>query len=280
MRTARLDGRHGKRNSFSAHIGYLFRELPFAERFAAAAAAGFDAVEHPHDDTLDPVVLAGLLAAHGLRLAQMPFAFADAAKGEKGLAALPGRQEEFRAAFDRALDFAMAAGVPYLHPMAGIPRPEDAREAEGVYLANLHHAVERTAGTPVKILIEAISAAAVPGYALSTLEAACRVQDVFGPGNVSLLLDTFHAAASGVDPAAWIAANGYRLGHVHIADHPGRHEPGTGAIDFTAVLAALDAQGFDGAIGFEFVPSSAATAESLGFLPAWRAQQDHTRRRA
>lgn len=264
------------RSMFSAHIGYRFRELPFEERFEAAAAVGFDAIEHPYLETFEPAIIRGLLEKHRLRFAQLSCAFGDLAKGEKGLAALPGRQSEFRAAFDNALEFALTADAPYLHPMAGIP-PSDA-DAESVYFENLHYAIQGTAGTPVKILIEAISERSVPGYALSTLEQARHVQDVFGPGNLLLLLDTFHASATGIDPARWIAANAYRIGHVHIADYPGRQEPGTGTIDFEPVLSALKAHGFQGAVGFEFTPS-ANTAESLTFLAAWRARSE-TRRRA
>jgi len=265
------------RRPFSAHIGYLFRELPFAERFAAAAEAGFDAVEHPYSEAFDPDAIRALLETNGLGFTQVPCAFGDAAKGEKGLASLKSRQSDFRAAFDAALEFALAVDAPYVHPMAGIPDREEAADALGVYFDNLRYAVERAAGTPIKILIEAISEAAVPGYALSTLERACRVQDAFGPGNVSLLLDTFHAGATRIDPAAWIGANAWRLGHVHVADYPGRGEPGTGAIDFEAVLSALDEQGFAGAIGFEFVPS-ASTGASLEFLAGWQARPNHIRR--
>jgi len=260
---------------FSAHIGYLFRELPFEERFEAAAAVGFDAVEHPYLETFEPAIIRGLLEKHRLRFAQLSCAYGDLAKGEKGLAALSGRQSEFRTAFDSALEFARAVDAPYLHPMAGIP-PRDA-DAESVYFENLRYAVQRTAGTPVKILIEAISERSVPGYTLSTLEQACRVQDVFGPGNLSLLLDTFHGCATGIDPAEWIAANAYRIGHIHIADHPGRQEPGTGTIDFESVLSALEAQRFQGAIGFEFTPST-NSVESLTFLASWRARSEIRRR--
>lgn len=262
---------------FAAHIGYLFKELPFEERFGAAAAMGFAAVEHPYLETFEPAIIRGLLERHRLRFAQLSCAFGDLAKGEKGLAALSGRQPEFRAAFDSALEFALAVDAPYLHPMAGIPAEGSDAEAEGVYFENLHFAVQRTAGTPVKILIEAISERSVPGYALSTLEQACRVQDAFGPGNLSLLLDTFHARATGIDPAQWIAANAYRIGHIHIADHPGRQEPATGTIDFEPVLSVLEAQRFQGAIGFEFTPS-ANSVESLMFLASWRAKSEIRRR--
>ncbi|WP_291155362.1 TIM barrel protein [Ensifer sp. SSB1] len=262
---------------FSAHTGYLFKELPFEERFEAAAAVGFDAVEHPYLETFEPAVIRGLLKKHRLRFAQLSCAFGDLAMGEKGLAALPGRQSEFRATFDSALEFALAVDAPYVHPMAGVPPQGSDADAGSVYLENLHYAVQRTAGTPAKILIEAISERSVPGYALSTLEQACRVQDVFGPGNLSLLFDTFHARATGIDPAQWVAENAYRIGHIHIADHPGRQEPGTGTLDFEPVLSALQAQSFQGAIGFEFTPS-ANTVESLTFLAAWRARSEIRRR--
>ncbi|WP_312366331.1 hydroxypyruvate isomerase family protein [Ensifer sp.] len=255
-------------NRLSAHIGYLFSELPLLERLEAAASAGFTAIEHPSPWDVPATEMRSCLAANGLSFSQLCAVVGDASKGEKGLAALADREADFRESFNWALDYAVAVDCPFVHPMAGVPGNADAAAAAETYHRNLGYAVERTAGTNVKILIEAISEVAVPGYFMSTLEHASRVQDIFGPGNLALLLDTFHAQANGIDLVPWIGANSHRVGHIHIADHPGRHEPGTGSIDFDALLDALAEQGYEGAIGFEYIPSR-TTIESAAFLPRW-----------
>lgn len=125
-------------------------------------------------------------------------------------------------------------------------------DAGQVYRANLGWALERCEGSGVRLLVEAIT---IPGYYLGTLQAAAELQDAFA-GRFDLLLDSYHAAVLGIDPAAWVAANGQRIGHVHIADHPGRHEPGTGTVDFPALMSALARAGYAGAIGFEYIPGT------------------------
>ncbi|MDK1378581.1 MULTISPECIES: TIM barrel protein [unclassified Sinorhizobium] len=256
-------------NRWSAHIGYLFTELPLFERIAAAAKAGFTAIEHPQPFVIPAAQMRAELARCGLVFSQVGAAVGDASRGEKGLTAIPGREADFREQFDRALDYANAVDCPFVHPMAGVPSTSNVAAIAETYRNNLSYAVERTAGTPVKVLIEAISEAAVPGYAMSTLDHAARIQDAFGPDNIALLVDTYHACANGTELESWIAANHYRIGHVHIADHPGRHEPATGVIDFESLLEALRSHGFEGAIGFEFFPSK-TTIDSAAFLPRWK----------
>jgi len=262
------------RNRLSAHIGYLFTELPLEERVAAAAAAGFTAIEHPQPFAIPAKRMRGLLAENNLVFTQLAAATGDVGKGEKGISALAGRDADFRASFDRSLDYALEVGAPLVHPMAGVPEVSETEAWWDIYMSNIAYAVEQTAATSAKVLIEAIGHAAVPGYAVSRLEAAVRVQDAFGPGNVALLIDTFHAASNGQDVIAWIDENAYRIGHVHIADHPGRHEPGTGTIDFDGVLDVLAKHDFNGAIGFEYVPST-NTLESAQFLVRWKARPDN-----
>ncbi len=242
-------------NRLSAHIGYLFTELPLPDRLAAAAAADFTAVEHPEPWAMPAAELAARLGDLGLTFAQLGSGMGG--PGGKGLAALPGREGDFRAGFGRALDHALAIGCPFVHPMAGVAGDERA------YRRNIDWALRTCDGTGIRLLVEAIT---IPGYHLATLDAACALQDDFPA--IRLLFDSYHACVLGRDPAAWVAANVGRIGHVHIADHPGRHEPGSGGIDFAALLAALGRAGYGGAIGFEYIPTSTTTA-SLGFLPGW-----------
>lgn len=256
-------------NKLSAHIGYLFKEVPLGERVASAAAAGFTAVEHPQPFSIGPQVMRKMVDEHGLFFAQLAGGAGDASKGEKGLASLPGREADFRASFDRALEYALIVGAPLIHPMAGVPGDENAAQAKDVYLENIRYAVDQTAGSGARVLIEAISEAAVPGYAISSLQKAIEVQDIFGIEKVTLLVDTFHAAVTEVELTKWIPWNGARIGHVHIADFPGRHEPGTGTLPFNDILSALQAVEFGDAIGFEYIPSN-STVESASFLQDWK----------
>jgi hydroxypyruvate isomerase len=244
--------------SFSAHLGYLFADLPLERRFAAARAAGFEAVEHPAPFAIAPADLRGLLDENGLRLVQITSGLGKGA--EKGIASLPGREAEFRDGFARALDYAEAVGCGFVHPMAGLGGDAAA------YRANLDMAVRLAEGRGPRVLVEAISATAVPGYFMAHVEDLLALAQGFD-GRIKLLIDSFHAKADGHDPAEAILAAGSLLGHVHIADFPGRHEPSTGVIDFTRVLAALDEIGFLGAIGFEYLPSG---ADHLSWLPEWQ----------
>lgn len=251
-------------NRFSAHIGYLYTDLPLADRPAAAARDGFTAIEHPEPWVIPASEMRARLADLGLTFSQVTSGMGDAGKGEKGLASLTGREGEFRAGFERALDYAQAVGCPFVHPMAGVPKGGVLDAAE-TYRLNLSWALSRVERTGVRVLVEAIT---IPGYHMSSLAFAAELQDQFHR-RFDLLFDTYHAAVLGEDPALWAAKNAGRIGHVHIADHPGRHEPGTGALAFDRILSALRAGGYAGAIGFEYVPS-AATSTSAAFLPGWK----------
>ncbi len=258
----------------SAHLGYLFTHLPVDRRVEAAALAGFDAVEHPQPFAVPATEMAASLRAHELRFAQIAAGVGDASKGEKGLAALPGREKDFREGLARSIDYACAVDCPLVHPMAGVPpEGEDADRVRDTYLANLAHTVDIARKAGLRVLVEPISQAAVPGYYACRMEQVMDLCDAAAPGRVLLLLDTFHARATGLDAVDFVHRHAGRLGHVHIADHPGRHEPGTGAFDFAALLTALDERAYDGAIGFEYIPRT-DTLAGLGWFaePVWRAR--------
>ncbi|MEJ0012112.1 MAG: TIM barrel protein [Bauldia sp.] len=262
----------GRARRLSAHIGYLFNDIALKERPAAARRAGFDAVEHPQPFAVPAVEMAAIIKGEGLTFAQLAAGNGDAAKGEKGIAALPGREAEFRESFLRSIDYAETVGAPYVHPMAGVaPKDADAATVSATYLANLAFAVEACRGRDCSVLVEAISGAAVPGYHIATLSDVLKAADAVAPSEIFVLLDTFHASCNGEDPADFASANVARIGHVHIADHPGRHEPGTGTLQFVPFLATLIAQDYSGAIGFEYIPT-AGTEAGLGWMPSWQKQ--------
>lgn len=251
-------------NRLSAHIGYLYTDLPLEDRPAAAARDGFTAVEHPEPWTIPAAEMRARLQDLGLVFAQVTSGMGK--PGEKGLAALPGREAAFRDGFLRARDYALAIGCPFVHPMAGVPAGDDrAGRAGATYQANLDWALERLNGTGLRLLVEAIT---IPGYHLGSFQNAAAMQDRIGPG-LALLFDTFHAATLGEVPQDWIRANAARIGHLHVADHPGRHEPGTGRLNFGAILGALRDTGYAGAIGFEYIPSRPDAASGTGVLVRW-----------
>jgi len=158
------------------------------------------------------------------------------------------------------MDYAQIVGCPFVHPMAGVRGEPD------IYLGNIDWALGLCEGTGLRLLVEAIT---VPGYHIGTLARACALQDTFPA--VVLLFDSYHARVLGEDPAHWVRSHATRIGHVHIADHPGRHEPGSGTIDFDALLTALCDGGYAADIGFEFIPST-LTSASTGFVPGWAAR--------
>ena len=251
-------------NRLSAHIGYLYSDLPLIERPVAAARDGFTAIEHPEPWAVPAKEMRALLGDLGLTFSQVTSGMGDAAKGEKGLAALAGRETDFRAGFNRALDYALETGCPFVHQMAGVPRGGFLDAAE-TYRLNLSWALNRVEGSGVRVLVEAIT---IPGYYMGSLALAAELQDQFD-GRFALLFDTYHATTLGEVPVLWVTQNADRIGHVRIADHPGRHEPGTGELSFEPVLNAFTAAGYTGAIGFEYIPS-VATSASTTFLPGWK----------
>lgn len=256
---------------FSGHIGYLFNEMPLEQRFAAAHAAGFDAVEHPALYGLPAARVKQLLDAYGLPIVQSSFPAGEISRGEKGFAALPDQIERFRASLAPCLDFAEVVGIPALHCMAGV-RPADADPARmwDTYIANMRLAAKATAERGLLLLIEPISSGSIADYFIEDPRDAVRAIAEIGAPNVRLLYDVFHATMIGSDPFAFIADHVELIYHIHIADHPGRHEPGTGTIDFARLYRTLDEAGYDGLIGCEYTPR-AGTLEGLGWLAKARA---------
>lgn len=257
---------------FSAHLGYLFSELPLAERFAAARKAGFAVVEHPGPYVIPAKTLKGILEDQGLALVQMAAPAGDAAKGEKGMAALPGREAEFRSAVEQGLDYAHTAGARFLQVQSGLtPAGVEAARVWDTYVRNLRFACDRVAEAGLQVLIEPIGAATLEGYFMDRSELALRaVADAERP-NLRILFDVFHSTNAGEDPFRFIDDHLGLIGHLHIADHPGRNQPGTGKFDFTSLFRKLEMRGYSGAIGCEYKPSG-ATLDSLAWFAPFRAK--------
>jgi 2-dehydrotetronate isomerase len=247
---------------FSANLSFLFTEFPFLDRFAAAAAAGFRAVEFAFPYDGPAAAIAARLKEHRLTQALFNTPPGDLAKGERGLAALPGREADFRASLDRALDYAAALSCPRLHVMAGVGG-EDA-----TFIANLREAAPRAAAAGVTLLIEPINTGDMPGYFLNTSTHALRIIDAVGSAQVKLQLDLYHCQIMEGGLAAHIRALAGRYAHIQIAGVPDRREPDRGEVNFPYLFDQLDAVGYDGWIGCEYRPA-AGTLAGLGWAKRW-----------
>ncbi|MCC7319526.1 MAG: TIM barrel protein [Rubellimicrobium sp.] len=240
---------------FCANLTWLFTELPFLERFGAASAAGFEAVEvlFPYD--VPATAIRRLLVQNGLTLALINAPPPNYAGGSPGFPAVPGAEERFRNDFRRALRHARALGAGIVHVMAGAAEGEAARRA---YVANLRHAAGMA---PDMILtIEPINRIDMPGYFLADFDLAVAVIKEVGAPNLRLQFDAYHAQVITGDAAGTFARVAPHVGHVQIAGHPGRGEPVGGDIDYPAFLARLDAAGYRGWVSGEYHPAGRTEA--------------------
>jgi hydroxypyruvate isomerase len=239
----------------AANVSTLFKELPFLERFAAARRAGFRAVEYqyPYEFKAEDVGAAAREAGVQVVLHNTPPG--DAQRGEHGTACLPGREQRFRDDLERAVAYAHAARCTSLHCLAGVT-PEHAApaEAHAVYVANLTYASGRLRREGMRALIEPLSARTLAGYFLTGSAQAARVLDEVGAANVLLQYDVFHMQLLEGNLAATIERLLPRIGHLQLADAPGRDEPGNGEINFDFLLAHIDRLGYSGWVGCEYNP--------------------------
>lgn len=253
---------------FAANLSMLFTEAPFLDRFALAARAGFGAVECQFPYEVPAAEIGARLDDLGLRLVLHNLPAGDWAAGERGLACLPDRVDEFRAGIARGIAYAQALGVAQLNCLAGIAPPGlDAAARRRTLVDNLRLAAGALADAGMKLLLEPINTFDMPGFAVSRVDEALALLDEVGAANAFLQFDVYHAWRMGGEPVAALCAHLPRIAHVQIADHPGRHEPGSGAIPFGAVFAALDRLGYGGWVGCEYRPAG-ATEAGLGWLPA------------
>jgi hydroxypyruvate isomerase len=247
----------------AANLSMMFNEVAFLERFAAAAAAGFRAVEFlfPYDH--EPEVVAARLRSAGLELALFNLPPGDWSAGERGLAAVPGREAEFWAGVARALAYAQALACPVVHAMAGNVTDDDER-AIATYISNVRLAADAFAGAGRRVVLEPINRRDMPGYFLHTSAQATALIARIDRPNVALQLDLYHAQVSEGDLEHRIRTLLPLIGHVQIAGNPARHEPDVGEVDYAYLLGVLDEVGYAGFVGCEYRPA-AETVAGLGW---------------
>jgi hydroxypyruvate isomerase len=253
----------------AANVSMLFTEVGFLERFAAARRAGFRAVEYqyPYEFKAEEVARAAREAGVQVVLHNMPRG--DAQRGEHGNACLPGREPAFRDNLERGIEYARAASCPRLHCLAGVvPAHADRRELHATYVANLKHAAARLKREAMSLLIEPLSERTVKSYFLGGSAQAIGVLDELGADNAFLQYDFFHMQMLEGDLAGKAERLLARIGHMQVADVPGRHEPGSGEINFDFLLRHVDAIGYAGWIGCEYNPRG-DTVEGLKWARAY-----------
>jgi hydroxypyruvate isomerase len=258
---------------FAANLSMLYSEHAFLERFAAAARDGFKAVEYLFPYAWNPAELSQRLADHGLQ--QVLFNAPPGAweTGERGLACLPGRAEEFRAGMMRALDYAAALECPRVHVMAGIaPAGTDRHALQATYVANLAWAAEQAAASGVDVLIEPINTRDMPGYFLNRQDEAHAIVAELRAPNLKVQMDLYHLQIVEGDVAMKLRhyLPGGKVGHLQIAGVPMRHEPDTGELNHAYLFKLIDELGYDGWIGCEYRPAG-TTSAGLGWLKSLNA---------
>jgi hydroxypyruvate isomerase len=249
---------------FAANLSMMFNEYPFLDRFAAAADCGFTAVEYlfPYEHPAE--LVAEKLHDAGLAQALFNMPPGDWADGERGMAALPGREDDFAAALDTAVFYAKVIGTPLLHMMAG-NAPADDAAAIAAYRANLRRAAERTGEAGIGLVIEPINGRDMPDYFLNDFQRAIDFIDEVGEAHVKLQFDVYHRQILHGDVVMALRRMAPIIGHIQIASVPERHEPMSGELNDLRIFDEIDAIGYRGYIGCEYRPA-AGTRAGLGWL--------------
>jgi hydroxypyruvate isomerase len=251
---------------FAANLTMLFTERPFLDRFEAAARAGFKAVEFLFPYGYDAHELRHLLDANGLQLVLHNLPPGDWDAGERGIACHPDRIEEFRAGVARGIEYAQALGVKQLNCLAG-KAPAGVPDAvlRQTLVDNLRHAASEFRLAGLRLLVEPINSFDIPGFYLNRTQQAIEILDEVGTDNAFVQYDIYHAQRMEGELAATLQQCLPRIAHLQLADNPGRHEPGTGEINYAFLFAHLDRIGYDGWIGCEYKPLT-TTEAGLGWI--------------
>ena len=251
---------------FAANLTMLFTEVPFMERFALARAAGFTHVEYLFPYAFQAEELKAALIENGLTQVLFNLPSGDWAAGERGIAALPSRSDEFHAGVPKAIEYAKVLGVKRLNCLAGkrVAGYSD-EEHWKILVENIRFAATELASHDIELVVEPINHFDIPGFVLNRTEQAIRLLDEVGHPNVRVQFDIYHVQREEGEITATFRKYFERIGHVQIADNPGRNQPGTGEINFSFLFGELDRLGYAGWIGLEYVPMP-DTLGSLGWM--------------
>jgi hydroxypyruvate isomerase len=254
---------------FNANLTMLFNEVDFLERFGAAANAGFKGVEYLFPYAYQKEELAERLAKHGLTQVLHNLPAGDWAAGERGIATIPGREEEFQDGVGKTIEYATALGCKQVNCLAGIP-PKDApaEKVRATFVKNLKFAAPKLQEAGIRLLIEPCNTRDIPGFYLNRSQQALDIIKEVGSANLSLQYDIYHMQIMEGDLAPTIERNLASIKHMQLADNPGRNEPGTGEINYPFLFGFVDRIGYDGWIGCEYKPKT-TTPAGLGWVKSY-----------
>jgi hydroxypyruvate isomerase len=253
---------------FAANLTMLFNEVDFLDRFQAAAEAGFKGVEYLFPYAFPKEALAERLDRHGLVQVLHNLPAGNWEKGERGIACHPDRVGEFQDGVGRAIDYARALGCSQVNCLAGIaPAGVPAEQLWETFVDNLIFAAGQLKTAGIRLLVEPINTYDIPGFYLNRTTQAAEILDAVGSDNLFIQYDIYHAQRMEGELANTIAKHLSRIAHIQLADNPGRHEPGTGEINYPWLFRHIDGLGYGGWIGCEYKPA-AKTREGLGWIKA------------
>ncbi|MGI8484851.1 MAG: hydroxypyruvate isomerase family protein [Thermomicrobiales bacterium] len=247
----------------SANLTMLFAEHPFLERFDRAAAAGFKGVEFQFPYAEDVADIQEALQRNDLELVLFNLPAGDWAAGDRGVAAQPDRREEFGTGILQAVKYALALHPPRINCLAG--KAGEGADSDAVLIANVSFAAEALRAIGVQLVIEPVNDKDVPDFAIPTTRAAIELIAEVESSNVGLQYDVYHSIRMGEDPFAIIPEHVEQIAHIQIADVPGRHQPGTGAVDFVRLFDVIDQTGYANWVGLEYNPEG-PTEDGFGLL--------------
>ena len=248
-----------------ANLSLLYTELDFMDRFAAAAKSGFKGVEYLFPYAYPKEKLAEALARNKLVQVLHNMPPGDWAKGDRGIACHPDRVGEFQEGVGKAIEYATALGCKQVNCLAGLaPQGIAAEKMRATFVANLGFAAEKTKAAGIRLVTEPVNNRDIPGFYLNRSRQALEIMDEVGSDNLFLQYDIYHMQVMEGDLARTIETNLARISHMQLADNPGRHEPGTGEINYPFLFDWIDRIGYQGWIGCEYNPE-AGTVEGLGW---------------
>ncbi|ENM3030109.1 TPA: hydroxypyruvate isomerase [Pseudomonas aeruginosa] len=251
---------------FCANLSMLFTEVDFLERFDAAAKAGFAGVEYLFPYDVEAEAIKARLEANGLEQVLFNLPAGDWAKGERGIACHPDRVQEFREGVDKAIAYARVLGNRQVNCLAGIrPQGHDCASVEKTFVDNLRYAADKLEAAGIRLVMEVINTLDIPGFYLQNTRQALEIRDKVGSANLFLQYDIYHMQIMEGDLARTLENQLAAINHVQLADNPGRHEPGTGEINYRFLFEHLDRIGYQGWIGCEYKPAT-TTEAGLGWM--------------
>ena len=247
----------------SANLSIMFQEHAFIDRFAAAARAGFEAVECWFPYEIPKATLKTILADNNLKLVGINSSPGDVAKGDWGLAIFPERRDDFLRTIDQALDYAVELGVPGIHVLGGT-MTDDTWTANTSYIESLQSALKRAEGTKVNLLIEALNARERPTYIVTRSDRCAEIITQIGHPQLKMMFDVYHVQIGEGDIITRLRRHFPMIGHIQIAAVPTREEPDVGEVNYRAILQEIDALGWKGYVGCEYKPRT-TTEAGLGW---------------